>query len=116
MAQRPRPPNPRRPQAAEPSPTPPPGATLSPQWAFVVQLREGTPLTPEQLTGRAEHLVSGQAALFVSLAELAAFMAHALTTQGIAPTATAASTADPALSPTSRSPRQPSTRGGSHES
>jgi len=58
--------------------TVPPDAPLSPHWAFVVQLREGTALTPEGLRGRVEHIVSGQAALFTSLEELGAFMARAL--------------------------------------
>ena len=55
-----------------------PNAPLLPSWAFVVQLREGTALTPEGLHGRVEHIVSGQAALFTSLEELGAFMARAL--------------------------------------
>jgi hypothetical protein len=68
--------------------TPTQEAPLSPHWAFVVQLREGTALTPETLHGRVEHIASGQAALFASLEELRAFMAHALTSSGRAPTAT----------------------------
>jgi hypothetical protein len=59
----------------------PPDAPLSPHWAFVVQVREGTALTPEGLHGRVEHIVSGQAALFTSLAELWAFMAQVLAGQ-----------------------------------
>jgi hypothetical protein len=59
----------------------PPDAPLSPHWAFVVQVREGTALTPEGLHGRVEHIVSGQAALFTSLAELWAFMAQVLAVQ-----------------------------------
>ena len=58
-----------------------PNAPLSPYWAFVVQLREGTALTPEGLHGRVEHIVSGQAALFTSLEELGAFMAQVLAAQ-----------------------------------
>ena len=61
--------------------TPTPDAPLSRHWAFVVQLREGTALTPEGLHGRVEHIVSGQAALFTSLEELGAFMAQALAAQ-----------------------------------
>jgi len=68
--------------------TPTPEAPLSPHWAFVVQLREGTALTPEALHGRVEHIVSGQAALFTSLEELRAFMAHVLTPPGRAPAVT----------------------------
>jgi hypothetical protein len=51
---------------------------LSPSWAFVVQLREGTALTPEALHGRIEHIVSGQATAFTGLEELRAFMAQVL--------------------------------------
>jgi hypothetical protein len=40
--------------------TPTPQAPLSPHWAFVVQLREGTALTPEARHDRVEHIVSGQ--------------------------------------------------------
>lgn len=59
----------------------PPAATapLSPHWAFVVQLREGTLLTPEAMQGRVEHITSGQATHFASLAALLAFMAQVLT-------------------------------------
>jgi hypothetical protein len=49
-------------------------APLSPHWAFVVQLRQGTPLTPTGMQGRVEHLSSGKATTFRSLAELRAFM------------------------------------------
>ena len=62
--------------------TTPPAAPLSPHWAFVVQLREGTALTPDALHGRVEHIVSGQATLFTSLEGLRAFMAQVLTQQG----------------------------------
>lgn len=62
-----------------------PEAPLSPHWAFVVQLREGTTLTAEGLHGRVEHIVSGQAALFTSLEALRAFMAQVLTAPGPAP-------------------------------
>jgi hypothetical protein len=56
----------------------PPDTPLAPAWAFVVQLRQGTALTPETLHGRVEHIVSGQATLFTSLEELWAFMAQVL--------------------------------------
>jgi hypothetical protein len=56
-----------------------PEAPLSPHWAFVVQVRPGTVLTPETVHGRVEHIVSGQATQFTSLAELWAFMAQVLT-------------------------------------
>jgi hypothetical protein len=52
----------------------PPVAPLSPHWAFVVQLREGTPLTPQGVQGRIEHITSGQVTDFGSLTELLAFM------------------------------------------
>ena len=58
--------------------TPPPDAPLLPHWAFVVQLREGTALTPEALHGRIEHIVSGQATHFSSLEDLLAFMVRVL--------------------------------------
>lgn len=60
------------------STTPIPDAPLAPHWAFVVQLREGSALTPDALHGRIEHIVSGQATLFTSLEELRAFMEHVL--------------------------------------
>lgn len=52
----------------------PPAAPLSPHWAFVVQLREGTALTPQNIQGRIEHITSGQVTDFGSLAALLAFM------------------------------------------
>jgi hypothetical protein len=64
---------------------PTPEAPLAPSWAFVVQLREGTALTPEALHGRVEHIMSGQATTFVSLAALGAFMAYVLTAPGDRP-------------------------------
>jgi hypothetical protein len=48
----------------------------------VVRLRQGAPLTQARLSDRVEHVLSGQAALFASLAELAAFMARVLTPYG----------------------------------
>ena len=57
----------------------PPDAPLSPHWAFVVQVRQGTALTPEALHGRVEHIVSGQATRFTSLEELWAFLVQVLT-------------------------------------
>ena len=56
-------------------------APLSPQWAFVVQLREGTSLTSAAVHGRVEHIATGQATLFTSLEEVCAFMARVLTVQ-----------------------------------
>ena len=53
-------------------------APLSFHWAFVVQLREGTALTPEALHGRVEHIVSGQATHFSSVEDLLTFMARVL--------------------------------------
>jgi hypothetical protein len=51
---------------------------LLPEWAFVVQFREGTDMDHGQLDGRVEHVVSGQATRFQSLQELLAFMAQVL--------------------------------------
>ena len=59
--------------------TTPTATPLSPHWAFVVQLREGTSLTPQGLQGRVEHITSGQATDFRSLAALLAFMEAVLT-------------------------------------
>src|SRR6266545_4316012 len=79
MPRRATPASPSRPPAPEPTPDPPAMAPLSPHWAFVVQLREGTALTPAQISGRVEHLISGQAGLFASLDELIVFMVQVLT-------------------------------------
>jgi hypothetical protein len=54
--------------------------SLLPELAFVVQFREGTDLEHGPITGRAEHITSGQAARFQSLDELVAFMTRVLTT------------------------------------
>ena len=66
----------------EPSPSLPAPvlASFSPQWAFVVQLRQGTALTPEGMQGRIEHIVSGQATTFSCLEEARAFMVQVLAT------------------------------------
>jgi hypothetical protein len=61
-------------------------APLSPHWAFVVQLREGTALTPEALHGRVEHVISGQAVLFQSLDDLLAFFRRVLGSGHTTPT------------------------------
>jgi hypothetical protein len=53
-------------------------APLSPQWAFVVQLREGTSLAADRMQGRVEHIMSGQASVFNSLEEVRAFMERVL--------------------------------------
>lgn len=64
-------------EAKSPSPTIT-TAPLSPHWAFVVQLRQGTPLTAEEMYGRVEHLASGQATRFASWEEVRAFMERVL--------------------------------------
>jgi hypothetical protein len=101
--------------APAPTPDPPALAPLSPHWASVVQLREGTALTPAQLSGRVEHLISGQAALFASLDELIVFMVQVLTprrrpsqAQSSSPTAAAPAPASP---PTSGRAQRPTTGG-----
>src|SRR5215475_3994250 len=58
-------------------PTEAPSA-LSPHRAFVVQFRAETDVKQGRYTGRVEHVVSGQATRFTSLAELLAFMAQVL--------------------------------------
>jgi hypothetical protein len=54
---------------------------LSPYRAFVVQFRAETEVARGRLAGRVEHVVSGQATHFASLAELLAFLARMLTQQ-----------------------------------
>jgi hypothetical protein len=51
---------------------------LLPEWAFVVQFREGTDPGRGRIIGRVEHVVSGQATRFQSLEELLTFMAQVL--------------------------------------
>jgi hypothetical protein len=53
---------------------------LLPERAFVVQFREGVDLEHGPVTGRVEHVVSGQATRFASLEELTAFFTRVLTT------------------------------------
>jgi len=48
-------------------------APLSVRRAFVVHFRTNSDVTQGRLTGRVEHVVSGQAAHFSSLEELLAF-------------------------------------------
>ncbi len=58
---------------------PPP---LSPHWAFVMQLRQGTSLDPNCIHGRVEHVISGQSTAFHSLEEARAFMERVLAEMG----------------------------------
>jgi hypothetical protein len=60
------------------TPLSPPEAPLSPHWAFVVQLREGTALTLEGMQGRIEHIVSGQACTFSAFEAARTFMERVL--------------------------------------
>ena len=64
-----------------------PTSPLEPEGAFVVQFRVGTNLARGPVTGRVEHVVSGQATWFGSLAELTAFFDRILTPVPPAPTA-----------------------------
>ena len=48
--------------------------------AFVIQLSPDTEVSKGRLTGRIEHIISGQIAHFRSLDELLAFIGHVLTT------------------------------------
>lgn len=57
------------------APTP---APLLPERAFVVQLRAGSSLAADALQGRIEHVTSGKASNFASLAEVLAFMRRVL--------------------------------------
>jgi hypothetical protein len=52
--------------------------SLSPQRAFVVQFHADTELEAAPVSGRVEHVVSGQATAFSSLEDLLAFMARLL--------------------------------------
>ena len=53
---------------------------FSPYRAFVVQFRRETDVACGRLNGRVEHVVSGQATHFASLAELLAFIGRVLAT------------------------------------
>jgi hypothetical protein len=53
-------------------------APLSVHRAFVVHFRENTDVAHRQMSGRVEHVVSGQSAHFASLEELLAFIARVL--------------------------------------
>ncbi len=53
---------------------------LSPSRAFVVQFRTETDVAGGSVTGRVEHVVSGQATHFASVEELLAFIEHVLAT------------------------------------
>ncbi len=53
-------------------------APLSSHRAFVVQLYKDTPIDVDQISGRAEHVVSGQATQFDSVAQLLGFMRRVL--------------------------------------
>jgi hypothetical protein len=55
-----------------------PDDSLTPTRAFVVQLRENGGAGPQALRGRVEHVVTGQAVIFTSLTELAAFMENVI--------------------------------------
>ncbi len=65
--------------------TTPPTPPLLPEWAFVVQFREGTDLAQGPVTGRVEHVVSGRATRFQSLEELWVFIARVLASVGTPP-------------------------------
>lgn len=60
------------------TPDPTADRPLPVQRAFVVQLHAMAAVTQGQLTGRVEHVLSGQAAHFHTLDELLAFMARVL--------------------------------------
>jgi hypothetical protein len=51
---------------------------LSPTRAFVVQFRDETQIEAGHMTGRVEHVISGQAIHFESLDALLAFLARVL--------------------------------------
>lgn len=64
-------------QNLRPESTPP----LPARQAFVVQFRTGTDIAEENVIGRVEHVVSGEAALFQSVDELLSFFHQMLTTR-----------------------------------
>ncbi len=53
-------------------------APLAPHAAFVVHLREGTPVTTATIYGRVEHVATGAATSFHSLEEVRAFIDRVL--------------------------------------
>jgi len=55
-------------------------APLSVHRAFVVHFRVNSDVAQGRLTGRVEHIVSGQSAHFASLEEMLAFIARMLAT------------------------------------
>ena len=57
-------------------------APLSVHCAFVVHFRENNDVAHGQMSGRVEHVVSGQSAHFASLEELLAFIARVLAPGG----------------------------------
>ena len=65
-------------RAAASSPDAPLPAPLTPDRAFVVQVRQSSALTPEALSGRIEHIVSGRATSFTSVGEVLRFMQQTL--------------------------------------
>jgi hypothetical protein len=60
---------------------------LSPQRAFVVQFHADTAFRAGRVSGRVEHVVSGQATAFSSLEVLLAFMDRVLREVGTTPPA-----------------------------
>jgi hypothetical protein len=57
-------------------------APHAPHAAFVVHLREGTPVTASAMYGRVEHVATGAATAFASLEEVRAFMERVLADHG----------------------------------
>jgi hypothetical protein len=49
---------------------------LEPAGTFVVQLRAGSDVARKRISGRVEHVMSGQSERFASLADLLSFMAR----------------------------------------
>jgi hypothetical protein len=63
-------------------------ARLSPLWAFVVELREGTSFEASRMHGRIEHVSSGQACLFSSMEQARSFMEAVMAAAASSPPAT----------------------------
>lgn len=54
----------------------PPAGRLAPEGTFVIQLRSGSDVAHGAISGRVEHVVSGESEPFASLAEALEFMAR----------------------------------------
>ncbi len=63
---------------AHESDKPPQAGRLAPEGTFVIQLRSDSDLERRQLSGRVEHVMSGESEPFASLDALLSFLARSL--------------------------------------